>query len=71
MTHQVALADVTYDRLKREKQPGESFSQVIERLLAQRPLDPTYFARHARRISKEEAARRLADIEWSRDQDLL
>jgi predicted CopG family antitoxin len=43
MTRQVALADATYDRLKRRKRAGESFSQVIERLLAGEPKDPLGF----------------------------
>lgn len=43
MTKQVALADRTYERLRRSRHPGESFSQTIERLLSKQQKDPMGF----------------------------
>ncbi len=43
MTKQVALAEATYARLRRNRRPGESFSMAIERLLDQ-AKDPTRFS---------------------------
>lgn len=58
MTRQVALAEKTYERLKRRKLPGESFSQTIERLLEGRPKDPLRFL--------EAAPSHLDPDEWIR-----
>jgi predicted CopG family antitoxin len=40
VTKQVALANKTYDRLRRAKAKDESFSAAIERLLEAAPKDP-------------------------------
>lgn len=66
MTKQVALADATYDRLRRVRRPGESFSQAIERLLADRAKDPEAFPK---RVPKSPLATRewLRRIEADRD----
>lgn len=71
MTHQVALADATYARLKREKQGEESFSRVIERLLANQQKDPMGFVRTRRKHPPGELARRLKEIEDSRNEDRI
>lgn len=66
MTKQVALADGTYDRLKRSRLPGESFSEAIERLLDQHPKDPLAFAK---RVPKSPISSKdhLRQIEADRD----
>lgn len=69
MTKPVALADGTYDRLKRRRRPGESFSNTIDRLMQEPKKDPTYFAQNVPR-SKIPAARRLQEIEADRDASL-
>lgn len=66
MTKPVALADETYRRLKQRKRPGESFSNTIDRLLADQRKDPLSFAQNVPR-SKIPAKKRLADIEADRD----
>jgi predicted CopG family antitoxin len=65
MTKQVALADATYARLKARKQAGESFSQVIERLMHAKK-DPMAFVGH-RHKPLYPAAARLRMIEEDRD----
>jgi predicted CopG family antitoxin len=37
VTKQVQLRDASYERLKGLKQPGESFSDVVDRLTGKRP----------------------------------
>ncbi|MEA3200622.1 MAG: putative antitoxin [Thermoplasmata archaeon] len=64
MTKQVALADATYERLRSHKQPGESFSEVIERLLSGQ-RDPLSFPQAAPR-SRVPARERLAQVEADR-----
>ena len=66
MTKPVALADDTYQRLKRRKRPGESFSEAIERLMRDQRKDPMLFVAKVPR-SKISAARRLKEIEADRD----
>jgi len=65
MTKQVALADATYERLRRSRLPEESFSEAIERLLDQ-AKDPLSFADRVPqpRVSAKE---RLRQIEADRD----
>jgi len=64
MTKQVALADRTYDRLKRSRRSGESFSEAIERLLA-RAKDPVSFLDAP--SSRTDPDAWIADIETDRD----
>lgn len=66
MTRQVALADDTYERLKANKKPGESFSQTIERLLDTQPKDPLSFPDRVPK-SPLEAEERLRRIEEDRE----
>lgn len=51
MTKQVALADATYERLRRSRLPGESFSEAIERLLAGQAKNPTAFPKRVPKAS--------------------
>lgn len=65
MTKQVSLADRTYQRLKRNRRPNESFSAAIERLLDEASKDPmTFLAATRSRTDPEEW---LARIEADRD----
>lgn len=66
MTKPVALADSTYDRLRRRRRPGESFSEAVERLILNQRKDPMEFPRNVPK-SRVPAKRRLADIEADRD----
>jgi predicted CopG family antitoxin len=66
MTKQVALADMTYERLRKRRRKGESFSDVIERLLTEGPKDPLSFVMRVPR-SRTPAKERLAQIEADRD----
>lgn len=66
VTKPVALADNTYDRLKRRKRPGESFSAAIERLMSNQRKDPLEFVRLVPK-SKISAGKRLAEIEADRE----
>lgn len=65
MTKQVALANVTYDRLRRRRLEGESFSQAIDRLL-DGAKDPLGFAARVPKSSIP-AAERLRQIEEDRN----
>lgn len=38
MTKTISLSDDAYDKLRRRKQEGESFSDVVDRLAGERPL---------------------------------
>lgn len=70
MTHQVALANPTYARLKAARRPGESFSRAIERLLDE-SKDPLSFIRSPpgkRWLSTKE---HLRLIEQDRDADTV
>lgn len=66
MTKQVALAERTYQRLKENRRPGESFSKAIERLLDKQAKDPLSFTRGLPKpeIDPEEW---LQEIEADRD----
>lgn len=69
MTKRVALADATYARLRRWRRPGESFSQVIERLMAAQAKEPEAFAERvpkARVRTKDWLAQVEADREATR-----
>lgn len=66
MTKPVALANHTYERLKRRRRPGESFSEAVERLISNQRKDPMSFVRSAPK-SKRPVKRRLAEIEAERE----
>lgn len=66
MTKQVALADRTYERLRRSRRPGESFSQAIERLLAGQAKDPLSFSKRVPKSPLDATAWRK-QIEADRD----
>jgi predicted CopG family antitoxin len=65
VTKQVALADRTYARLRGTRHPGESFSDVIERLLDTFAKDPLSFPKSTRSRTNPEA--RLERIRADRD----
>lgn len=67
MTHQVALSDAAYQELKLRKQNGESYSDVVLRLVGSEKKDPLAWLAGRPRISKAEAERRIAQIEADRD----
>ena len=65
----VALDQEAYDRLKRMKGPGESFSDVVKRVTAKRrPL--TDFAGIWKDYPKEEFDRFEQWRRWSREEDI-
>lgn len=66
MTKQVALADATYERLKRHRRPDESFSEAIERLLDQQAKDPLAFPDRVPKAGLS-AKEWLAQVEADRD----
>jgi predicted CopG family antitoxin len=66
VTKPVALSDETYRKLKKRKQPGESFSQVIERLMREQKKDPMLFVQHVPK-SRVPAERRLQEIQDDRE----
>ncbi len=67
VTHQVALANPTYARLRAARRAGESFSQAIERLL-DGTKDPMSFVRDPPK-SRIPAEERLRLIKEERDAD--
>lgn len=64
MTKQVALADRTYQRLRAARQPDESFSDAIERLL-DAVKDPMGFL--AAKPSRVDPTAWIAAVEADRD----
>lgn len=71
MTHQVALSREAYQALRKAKQPQESFSDAVLRLLHEhraRERDPWKFVR-ARRRHLLDTESRLAEVEAWRDAD--
>jgi predicted CopG family antitoxin len=69
VTKQVAFANTTYKRLRRERRPGESFSQAVDRLLDSRPKDPKAFLKGLR--PPVDPKKWLAEVEASRDADRM
>lgn len=73
MTHQVSLSRVAYQALREAKEPGESFSDVVLRLLRERETvrrDPWKFVR-APRDPVLDLERRLAEVDAWRDADRI
>ncbi len=60
----ISLSDRTYRRLRAEKRPGESFTDVIERLLSMKQPPLAAFAGAWRPVS----AREIKDIRTRVDQ---
>lgn len=69
MTRQVALADRTYERLKRSRHHDESFSEAIERLMDVAAKDPWSFVAAGRsKLDPDEWIRR---VEADRDNAMV
>ena len=73
MTHQVSLRGAAYEALRREKRPGESFSDVVLRIIQEarpRAKDPWSFLAGPP-LDPRGMERRLQEIEGWRDADRL
>lgn len=66
-TRTISLKDSAYERLRAAKRPGESFSDVVRRILGAREPSLTEFTRLLDRRAAEEVAEAIRRM---RDEDL-